>query len=58
MTTTKKVEILDSAGLRPSEIGKILGISPNFASVTLSKLRKRGEESATASESTTTPTTA
>ncbi len=47
ITVMQKIEILNSVGLRPSEIARILGIGSNQVSVTLVKIRKRGEHSAT-----------
>jgi DNA-directed RNA polymerase specialized sigma24 family protein len=52
MTTQRKVEILDSAGLRVSEIASILGVSSNSVSVRLSQARKKGEATAKQGEET------
>ncbi|NWG37051.1 hypothetical protein [Nitrososphaera sp.] len=41
VATARKVEILNAAGLRASEIAQILGISPTHVSVELSRLRKK-----------------
>ncbi len=37
----RRIEILDSAGLRPIEISRILGISITNVSVRLGQIRKR-----------------
>jgi hypothetical protein len=39
-TTTDKIRLLDSAGLRPTQIAEVLGTTPNFVMVTLSRQRK------------------
>ena len=39
-TQKDKIVFLSSAGLRPKEIGEILGVSPNSVSVTLLGVRK------------------
>lgn len=54
-----KIELLDSLGFKPSEIGKLLGKSPANVSVVLGNLRKKkkgpldvgGRESATGDDS-------
>jgi len=45
MKLGKKIEILDSVGLRPIEIAQILGTSPNAVSVYKAKMKKRGTAS-------------
>jgi DNA-directed RNA polymerase specialized sigma24 family protein len=45
-----KIIFLNRVGMQPKEIAEILGTSPNFVSVTLSKVRK-SEKSVAASTS-------
>ncbi|MGD0145532.1 MAG: hypothetical protein ABSB53_01595 [Nitrososphaerales archaeon] len=42
MSATRKIEILDSAGLRPLEIANILGMKPQTVSTLKLRTKKRG----------------
>ena len=55
LKTSDKVLILDDAGLRPSEIARILGTNSHNISVVLNRIRKRVEEPAKTNEPTRTP---
>jgi DNA-binding CsgD family transcriptional regulator len=43
ITSTKKIAILYSAGLRPIEISKILGKSLSYVTKELTRMRKKGD---------------
>jgi DNA-binding NarL/FixJ family response regulator len=58
MPLGRKIEVLDSAGLRPLEIAQILGISANNVSVHKSRMKKRVGEPANQKSETTEPSPA
>jgi DNA-directed RNA polymerase specialized sigma24 family protein len=58
ITVGRKVEVLDSAGLRPLEIAQILGTTPNAVSSLLYKAKKKkGLETEQEKPTTTQPST-
>jgi DNA-binding MarR family transcriptional regulator len=42
LAVSKKIEILDTAGLRPVEISQILGLTLSNVTTQLTRLRKKG----------------
>jgi len=47
MNQDEKINILDETGLLPKEIAVILGTTSNVVSVTLNRIRKKGQHNTT-----------